>query len=250
MIIPSEQMRDYLAHLVGSKRLTGSPFPYFKKALELNEGSSEFLGQYGSGELRGFVGFIDLAGFSSEARGKSPQEIVDYLTPFMEQALAILCAKNCLIDKTIGDEIMFVLPDEYSGILQLGQLLGGLHDLAYELDQRYRYRIGLSYGRMVIAHFETEAYSEMTMIGEPIHVAKRLHDLPELNNPTPVIAAYGLSLEGISEPYARRLMAEHLGIAAGFASRFGHKILEGTVDLKGVGDAVWALLESKGETTD
>lgn len=250
MIVPNNRLLAYLLHRVGEKQLDSSPIPCGVKALEGNKKGPSFIETFGNCVINAYVGFIDLAEFSTRVQGKYAQEIADYLFPFLKKIIEVLGNRFALIDKMIGDEIMFVLPDfEEIGmppsILLLGQIFGWLHDLAFEMEPNYRYRIGLSYGEVLVAHLQAESYSEWTIVGEPVHVAKRLEDIEELKNPNPVLGAFGLRInrQQIEEIYSK--MENILAIIAGFASRFDHKLNSEPKKLKGVGEVLWALLFPK-----
>ena len=249
MIGKSEQFQ-YLLHRVGEKRLE-SFSPTVTKALEGNVDAPDFLQTYGNANITAYAGFIDLAGFSSAVKGRPPHEIADYLMPFLVGTIDILYEGSALIDKMIGDEIMFVLPEiEESNnppqILFMGQILGALHDLAYTLQPKYSYRIGLSYGKVNVFHLVGKGYSEWSVVGEPIHVAKRLHTVKQLSSPDPVCGAFGLSLNAGPLETLKNQMTVILGNIAGFAARFDHKIMDETKELKGVGEVLWAYLFPKG----
>ena len=251
MIMSNSDTLNYLLHRVGEKQLT-SRRQIIRKALEGNVEATGFLDTFGNSNLTAYIGFIDLAGFSSIVQGKSPEEISAYLRPFLEKIIDILSGRSALIDKMIGDEIMFVLPEieEDSNpyeILLLGQIMGGLHDLAYELQPNYKYRIGLSYGKVNVFHLKGKGYSEWSIVGEPVHVAKRLHGLKELKFPKPVCGAFGLSVGDRSIVTLSKQMEQKLGIIAGFASRFGHEFTPEPKELKGVGNVLWAYLYPKGK---
>lgn len=255
MIIPNKNLLSYLLHRAGEKRIDISSKDYIKKALEGNVNDVSFLHTYGKKTLKAFVGFIDLADFSTKVRGLNPQEIANFIFPFLTKLIEVLCGRNALVDKMIGDEIMFILPDyEEEGmppsILLLGQIMGWLHDLAYELTPKYKYRITLSHGDVYIGHLKSDFYSEWTALGEAIHVAKRLQTIKELENPEPVCGAFGLPIRTEPVENIKKRMKLFLSYIAGFASRFGHSLTESPQELKGVGAVLWALLESKGEHID
>jgi len=220
-----------------------------RRALEGNVESMIFLKTYGNKNITAYVGFIDLYNFSTIVKGKSPQEIGDYLNPFLTKTIDIICNRSALVDKMIGDEIMFILPeheeDKYAPhILFLGQIMGALHDLAFELEPKYRFRIGLSYGKVNVYHLKGKGYSEWSIIGEPVHIAKRLLGVEKLIDPNPVCGAFGLSINGKSFHDPKKILKARLGIIAGFASRFTHEIMPET-KLKGVGNVNWAYLYPK-----
>lgn len=250
MYIGKPEQFQYLLHRVGEKQLQPCP-QVIRKGLEGNVASPDFLETYGNANITAFVGFIDLAGYSSAVKGKPPDQIADYLQPFLRGTIDILYEKSALIDKMIGDEIMFVLPETEGEILFMGQIMGSLHDLAYQLQPKYKYRIGLSYGKVNVFHLIGKGYSEWTIVGEPIHVAKRLHTVDQLCSPNPVCGAFGLSLSAGPLDTLKSKMKLILGYIAGFASRFDHTIMPETKDFKGVGEVLWAYLFPKGpEVTD
>lgn len=250
MQVSDPDLDAYLRHRLGEQATRAPSLRMIKRALELNAPAPNLSGTFGKRILSAYVGFVDIAGFSTAVQGKDPDYIVAYLEPFLSRAISILRGRGALIDKTIGDELMFVLPavDEERGaeILFLGQLMGGLYDLAYELEGSHPFRIGLSYGPVRFFRVEGPGYAEWTTAGEPLHVAKRLHSLPELQHPAPVIGAFGMATTGRSLDTLRTDMKARLGMFAGFASRFGHRLEDAPVDLKGVGQVLCAILMPKG----
>lgn len=252
MIIADKDTLEYLAHRVGEKQLTRES-QILQKDLQGNVDSSNFLDTFGNSNITAYVGFIDLAGFSNIVHGKQPNEMAAYLKPFLEKIIDLLSKRSALIDKMIGDEIMFVLPEieESSNpdeILLLGSIMGGLHDLAYELQPHYKYRIGISYGKVNVFHLKGKRYSEWSIVGEPVHVAKRLLGLKELTYPSPVCGAFGMVLNDQPKEILVHTMKQKLEMIAGFASRFGHKLQLEPQEFKGVGKVLWAYLYPKGDT--
>lgn len=247
MQITDPDLIAYLNHRAGEQKIHARQRKIVRKALELNTPTIDFASTFGKVELPAYIGFIDLAGFSSAVNGKRPTEIARYLKPFLSGTIGILRGRSLLIDKTIGDEVMFVLPEteeeaQPPEVLLLGQAMGGLHDLAFELNGVYKYRIGLAYGNASFFHIEAAGYSEWTAVGEVVQLAKRLHNLRELENPNPVIGAFGMQVGQESIDDVRRTMKQHLSIFAGFDSRFSHQITDKPISLKGVGDVLYAIL--------
>ena len=237
----------YIRHRAGEQKIHSRQRKIVHKALELNTPTADFAPTFGKVELPAYIGFIDLAGFSSAVHGKRPTEIARYLKPFLSGIIGILRGRHILIDKTIGDEVMFVLPEteeeaQPPEVLLLGQAMGGLHDLAFELNGVYKYRIGLAYGQVSFFQIDASGYSEWTVVGEVVQLAKRLHSLRELENPNPVIGAFGMQAGQESIEEVMKTMKQHLSIFAGFASRFSHQFADKPISLKGVGDVLYAIL--------
>ena len=252
MQITDPDLIGYLRHRAGEQEIRARQRKMIGKALELNAPTPDFASTFGKAEVPAYVGFVDLAGFSSAVKGKQPGEIARYLKPFLCGIIGILRDRGLLIDKTIGDEVMFVLPEteeeaQSPEVLSLGQAMGGLHDLVFELNGVYKYRIGVAYGLASFFHIEGAGYSEWTAVGEVVQLAKRLHSLNELEEPDPVIGAFGMQVGGQSVSHVRRTMEERLSIFAGFASRFSHKLEDSPVSLEGIGDVLCAILSPRPE---
>jgi len=250
MQVTDPTLHSYLRHRLGEHRIIEQERMIRQKALQLNTPGVDFSATFGHGAIPAYVGFVDLAGFSTAVNGMTPDQIAEYLEPFLGRLIAIVRGRHALIDKTIGDEVMFVLPvteeENNPETLFLGQLMGGLHDLAFEL-KNYPFRIGLSYGAVRFFCIEGSGYSEWTAVGETIHVAKRLHGLQELEKPAPVVGAFGMQVRVDSVDEIRKVMRQQLGIFAGHASRFDHTLVNTPIKLKGVGEVLYAILTPRPE---
>jgi class 3 adenylate cyclase len=245
-MIANEDVTNYLLHRSGTVRMPSGRILSVKKALQLNTPQPNFDDTFGKSELSAYVGFIDLAGFSESVHGQTPRQIADFLSPFMRESINILRSKGALIDKTIGDELMFVLPEweeDPIQLLLLGQILSSFHDLAAKLEGHYKYRIGLSYGKIYVSEISGEGYSELTIFGEVVHVAKRIVTIPELEFPNPTCGAFALPIDVINKDSIRELLAQKLSVVAGFASRYKSEPIQEPVSLKGVGDLIYAVFK-------
>jgi class 3 adenylate cyclase len=233
---------DWFRHRLGEQHTSTLP-EYITEALELGRQGIDLTSTFGNRRIKSFVGFVDLEGFSLHVEGQPPESILKYLDPFLKGVTNVVVRRYGFVDKTIGDEVMFGVPDfgEERGVpstLLMGQVLGGLHDLAIELGPEYRYRIGVSYGKVLVARIAGDGYSEWTLVGEPVHVAKRLLSLPCVQHPQPVAGVVGLKVE--DDPEAAKQGTDRiLGCIAGFASRWESQPSELTRDLKGVGTVAY-----------
>jgi hypothetical protein len=219
----------------------------------LNSKSQEFIDTFGKREFDSFVGFIDLHGFSVQVQDWSPSEIEEHLKPFFRETLGILYSHGAMIDKTIGDEVMFCLPDRSSetGIppwYEAARILNSLDEFVVRAKGKYRLRVGLAFGKLLISQLRGEGYSEYTAFGESVHLAKRLQSLDEIE---PILTAFGI---GGAFGILRREMSstglfdviiEHL---AGFTSRMTHQAISVAKPLKGIGPYRGTLLRPKSNT--
>lgn len=249
-MIGKQEVLKWLAHRAGIEQLKELPTQLQRRALELNVRGEFFIQTFGQKEIKGFVGFIDLVGFSERVEGRKSQEISRYLKPFLAGIVGRAFDRFALVDKTIGDEVMFILPDmaedEHSpAVLFMGQLLGGLYDLQRELGAEYPFRIGLAYGSLYVDQIQGKGYSEWTTVGEAVHLAKRLHGLEGVSTASGIGGAFGVLFR------EKDIISRFEGILntiAGFASRMTHKVIDEPIsNLKGVSPARCALLIPKSE---
>jgi class 3 adenylate cyclase len=237
---------EWLEHRAGVHKLSQHPKLYSTRALELSDKGDAFANAFGNKEIRGFAGFVDLVGFSNRVSNSSPSQISDYLRPFLSGVIDEALGSGALIDKTIGDEVLFALPDMQDdggvpAILFMGSLMGGLHDLQRRLGSEYPFRIGLAYGAQFIDRIEGKGYAEWTIVGESVILAKRLHTLPGAEPNDGIAGAFGALTKEVTEQKFETI----LGFIAGFASRMTHQIVDGPVTLKGVSAARCAILTPK-----
>lgn len=181
-MIKTKNMDDWLRHRFGEKLLDKSWPRYETKALELNEKFDEKK-NFGNKDIYGYIGFIDLIGFSESVKGKTPLEVANFILPFLNEVCAAITSYNGLIDKTIGDEIMFIFP-EMSGergvpaILSINSIIEKVKDL----KEKYSFRFGLSYGKMHLGRIKSEGFKEWSVFGESVNLAKRLVEDKESNS--------------------------------------------------------------------
>lgn len=250
-MIVNSNMEELLYHRQGFKRMGLSKIRYQKKALELNKNSDEMLTTFGKQEIYAFTGFIDLIEFSIATKGMKAAKIKNYLTPFLESLINFFNSMDCLIDKTIGDEIMFIFVDRFEdgdapASLRFGQLLGELYSLYKNSLNLYPSRLGLSYGKIYIDRIKGNDYSEWTAFGEPIHLAKRLHSLKQLKQMEKdniFSAAFGILYKEENAFMAKfDVMIEQL---AGNASQFRYDIIPDPEALKGISNYKCAVIYPK-----
>jgi len=116
--------------------------------------------------------------------GAAPSAVAQYAVPFLGRIADAVLRYDALVDKTIGDEVMFVLPDvEAEGgvplVLAANYLLKRFQTLGDELAPEYRFRIGLAVGVVHVTQVTASEYSEWSVFGEPVNFAKRITGVPE-----------------------------------------------------------------------
>jgi hypothetical protein len=246
MITTNIKLHNYLLHRCGydTKKLSLPIILY--NSLDLNHDKTLLNDTKGSNQINALVGFIDLKGFSTFSKDKTPIEIRDYIKPFLQDLVGIV-SSHALIDKTIGDEIMFILPfpNEY-GIVSGWRSLSDLFDEIsnYTIEHNYNFRIGMSFGSVLIDYIKNENYSEFAAFGEVIIYAKRIMDDEMLKNPNPCICA--IVNHKNNEP-----KFDKEEIAKACCSRINKwKIINSNYpsDKKGIGKIEATIIEIKSET--
>lgn len=163
-----------------------------KEAVQLNKDSDDILSALGNREFDAAVGFLDLNDFSKLSKDKSPKEICNLVEPFISIVIDIAKENSCFIDKTIGDEIMVVLPwfDPYATLnddslniknTDSSSLTGSLYKFLSSLISRLareknvlNFSAGFTFGSIYLGKIGTDEFYEWTCYGNSINTAKRL----------------------------------------------------------------------------
>lgn len=244
----NEDTKEWVNHRLGIS--AGKFSRVQKKALELNNSWSIYADTLGQKDFLGYVGFVDLIGYSLKTMDLSPKESADYITPFLSKVTSLCCDVGCLVDKTIGDEVMFVLPEVveekgYPASFELGRLLNLLYDAQIALGNDYKFRIGISYGDLVVGNVKGRGYQELTVFGHNVNFAKRLHgisDLKEFEGTFGFFGAIGIVQHQLT-PYQKfDIQLEYI---AGIASKMQHRPPKSISPLKGIGEYKCELLYPK-----
>ncbi len=194
----------WLKHRAGIEKLDFFPNPCHVRALELNAKGRSFVAVFGNKEIEGFVGFIDIVGFSKRTMGRSPSEMSAYLKPFLEGIINTAIGYGALVDKTIGDEIMFVFPDREedggrSAFIDIRPFMTAVVKLQKQLGNEYPFGLGLSYGSLFVDHIKGTEYSEWTIVGESVNLAKRLQNSDGIKPINGFVGAFGMLVKEICE---------------------------------------------------
>ncbi len=244
-----QELLDWFEHRAGLAKLEQLPptLQYFTKALENSPKGQDFAQKYGQRDVVAFVGFVDLVGFSERVKGMEPSEVDAYLQPFFEALLAEISDNSGLVDKTIGDEIMFIVPDldddgGVPAILTLPRLLAGVCLRQEALGDQYQLKFGLAFGRVHVSANRGGDYTEHSVVGEVVNLAKRLCGIPEMQIKHGVGGAFGV----LSSEDGQDVFETVLSQIAWSGGRFESFLLEEQPVLKGIGSTQTALLINKG----
>ncbi len=190
MISTSEALSRWLLHISGHTKLPQVLTP-LREAVELNREGPRIISTFARQRFKGLVGFVDMRGFSDLAHGFSPEEVRDIASPFVGAIVEAARRNHCFIDKTIGDEVMFIMPSigEDVALANVGlevrdpwliSLSALVADMLRLLDERAPERsfsAGFAYGAMVLGYVGAEGYGEWTVYGNAVNAAKRIQAL-------------------------------------------------------------------------
>lgn len=161
------------------------------EAVELNRDGSQILSTFGNTRFNALIGFVDMRGFSTLARGLPPEQVRDIAAPFVTAVVAAARQNHCFVDKTIGDEVMLVMPSigqdiELANIglhmrnarpVALSILVADLVRSVSSLDPRRAFSAGFAFGEVVLDRVGDENYGEWTVYGNAVNAAKRIQSL-------------------------------------------------------------------------
>lgn len=193
MIGTTERLKTWLQHKAGSQRILNTTgIRDLNEAVELNQSGQGIISSFGNREFQAMVGFIDMRGFSNAAAGKSPAQVRDIVAPFITAVVQVATRHECFIDKSIGDEVMVVMPwFERDTILSDARMPNRqipeidltclCADLIRDLNARapdVRFSAGFAFGSLILDRVGAEDYGEWTVYGNCVNAAKRLQSRP------------------------------------------------------------------------
>ena len=147
----------------------------------LSSGKEAVLG----GEIRRLtIFFSDIEGFTSHSEQVPPDVLVHELAIYFEILSRQLRQHSGTIDKFIGDGLLgfFNAPEKvlHHENLACRATLIGLHELALRKDAqriRFRTRVGLHCGEVLVGNIGTRERFAYTVLGDAVNVASRLESL-------------------------------------------------------------------------
>jgi len=200
MIPTSDSLSKWLLHIAGELQIT--PIPGRRRlteAVELNKEGPKIVSTFGKRQFGALVGFIDMRGFTARARGKRPSEVRDIAAPFVSAVVDAATRHKCFIDKTIGDEVMVVMPsfdwdaalssldlrvrDPF--LMEMGELVVDLIDALSKSLPEVGLSAGFSMGDVVLDRVGSQDYVEWTVYGNSVNAAKRLQAMSTTDSRLP-----------------------------------------------------------------
>jgi len=170
----------YREHLLLSSALSR----YFPRALAdriMREGKTELTPAYK--ELT--ILFSDISGFTKWSSDKSPEDVHNFLSDYLESMAEILFAHGGTVDKFMGDGILaffgdpFDMPDHTERCLRAAiAMQKKVRFLAEKwkplVDIDLKVRIGVNTGKVIVGNLGMKTRIEYTVIGAAVNLAQRM----------------------------------------------------------------------------
>ena len=139
--------------------------------------------------------FVDMEGFTSMSRTKTPKEISEILNPYFETLAQCIQNNGGHVNKFIGDAVMGIFganPGE-TGDLRPQQIAAQAARAALDMLRRWpevmaqrglpqkRLRVGINAGRAVVGNIGYSQRLEYSVLGDAVNVASRMEHLAPPN---------------------------------------------------------------------
>jgi adenylate cyclase len=132
--------------------------------------------------------FCDIVGFTSMSERLGPAEVAELLNTFFDRMTRAIFSFKGSVNKYIGDAIMAIfgapIPSgnhselAVRAALLMQQEVVAIQD-AMPADRRFRVRVGVNSGRVVVGNIGSTQRMEFTVLGDPVNVAQRLEGICE-----------------------------------------------------------------------
>lgn len=130
------------------------------------------------------VMFVDFRSFTSEAKSRSPQEVVDRLDGAFAVLVDVLDRHGGIVNKFLGDGFLalfgvpFETPDAAQrAVAAAREMLAVMDENNSGADWQLRIGIGLHVGEVVAGNIGSPRRKEYTVIGDTVNLASRIEAL-------------------------------------------------------------------------
>jgi len=156
-------------------------FPHALAARIMREGKTELTPVYK--ELT--ILFSDISGFTEWSSDKSPEDVHNFLSDYLESMAEILFAHGGTVDKFMGDGILaffgdpFDMPDHTERCVRAAiAMQKKVQNLAEKwkqlVDIDLKVRVGINAGKVIVGNLGIKTRIEYTVIGAAVNLAQRM----------------------------------------------------------------------------
>jgi hypothetical protein len=121
-----------------------------------------------------------MVGFTEKAKGKTPKEVSAIVSPFLRTVITAATENKCFVDKTIGDEVMVVMPVFPKMDYPLSDMAWFLFGVVRRMETMVpdvQFRAGIAFGKVILDEIQAESYREWSVFGNCVNGAKRLQTI-------------------------------------------------------------------------
>lgn len=135
-----------------------------------------------AGGVEGMIGvlFADVRGFTAIAETMAPSEAAELLNRFYAVATEAMLARDAIVDKLVGDEVMALFIPPLPGEGMLSKMVDAAADLLHGVDfgsdggPWLDVGVGLAYGHAFVGNVGSGAVKDFTAVGDVVNTAARL----------------------------------------------------------------------------
>lgn len=173
---------------------------------------------HGGAEVEGSMLFADIRGSTALAEKMSPTEFRSLLDRFYTAATKVVFARDGMLDKFVGDELVAIFPPMLSADRNAERAIAAAQDLLRAIGHAdpdgpwVPIGAGVHTGRVWFGAMGEGGHAELTVVGDPMNVTARLAALAEAGQIlvsvqaaekaglAPTLPRRSLELKGKSEP--------------------------------------------------
>jgi adenylate cyclase len=144
--------------------------------------------------------FVDMTGSTQRAEGMTPAETAHFLRDFHRRIESAVLRHDGVLEHFTGDGAMVIFgvpapspQDAASALAAARDLIAGIRQWSQALEATgeppLQIRIGIHYGRVVIAALGGDAHRQLTAAGDTVNVASRLEALARAHGAAIAISA-------------------------------------------------------------
>jgi len=169
--------------------------------------------------------FADVRGYTSMAESRPLEEVARLLNRFHAVATDVLCKRDAIIDKLVGDEVMALFLTGFTGPGCFGKMASAAEGLLRGVGHGSSegpwlpLGIGMDFGLAFVGNVGSGEVKDFTALGDVVNTAARLQAeakagqivmservYREVSERYPDVPRVELQLKGKSEPVAARVV--------------------------------------------
>lgn len=175
--------RDWKERIQFAKTIESSMSPQMLSLIERGEVQVKRYGE----KREVCILFADLAGFTTLSEELEPEQLMELMNDYLDDAVQLIISRQGYVDKFIGDAIMALWGAPVSGVADVNDALNAALGFAAVTEacrkrwkEKYNYdfpiytRVGLHFGSVVVGNLGSKDRFNYTALGDSVNLASRL----------------------------------------------------------------------------